>query len=459
MRNVILMWAALAGSVASVAPAQVVINEVLPAPGTDWTDNGSFSSSEDEWIELLNAGTSPVDLSGMFVADGSGTPRIGLSGTLAAGEPLFLTGEHSVDWETANGYAAVGLSLNNSGDTVTLFQAAGGATTEVASYTYTSSASDVSEGRLPDGTGSWTMFDALAGGTGPQPTPGGPNGGPAHPKILSFEVDPAFPTSADSVTVRALAADADGIASAVLLWSVDGVAQPDGSLSLVSGEASRGTWEVVLPPRAAGETLALAVQVADGAGWLAQTNDASVTVTPADSPIVLNEILADPPPDPEGDANGDGVRSTSDDEFVELVNVGPDPVSLEGWTLHDATGVRHEFSAGTVMDPGELLVVFGGGTPTGIVSEVQVASTGGLSLNNTADQVRLVGMDGLTRDVHDYGAEANADQSLIRVPDGGDWTRPFDVGYLLPYSPGASNTGPSALREESWARLKALYRP
>ncbi|MBZ0266534.1 lamin tail domain-containing protein [bacterium] len=455
MKVAILLMVALAAPVAS---AQVVFNEVLPAPGADWTDNGSFPSSEDEWFELLNAGTTPEDLTGLFVADGTGTPRIGLSGSLAPGEPLLLNGELAVDWETANGYAAVGLSLNNTGDTLTLFRAAGGSTTEVASYTYTTSASDVSEGRLPDGTGSWTAFDALAGGTGPQPTPGGPNGGPAHPKILSFEVDPAFPTSADSVAVRVLAADADGIASALLLWSVDGVVQPQGALQLVSGEATRGTWEVVLPPRSAGEELALAVQVSDG-GMLAQTNDTVITVTGADSPIVLNEILADPPPDPEGDANGDGVRGTSDDEFVELYNTGADPVNLEGWTLHDATGMRHEFGTGTVMDPGEFLVVFGGGTPTGILSPVQVASTGGLSLNNTADQVRLVGLDGLTRDVHDYGAEANADQSLIRVPDGGEWTRPFDVGYALPYSPGVSNTGPSALRQESWARIKALYRP
>ena len=40
---------------------------------------------------------------------------------------------------------------------------------------------------------------------GPQPTPGGPNGGPATPKILSVSVSPPIPSDADSLTVQAAA--------------------------------------------------------------------------------------------------------------------------------------------------------------------------------------------------------------------------------------------------------------
>ena len=40
----------------------------------------------------------------------------------------------------------------------------------------------------------------------------------------------------------------------------------------------------------------------------------------AQSPIFINEILADPDAT-NGDANGDGVVSSTQDEFVELVNV------------------------------------------------------------------------------------------------------------------------------------------
>jgi hypothetical protein len=121
--------------------------------------------------------------------------------------------------------------------------------------------------------------------------------------------------------------------------------------------------------------------------------------------------------------------------------------------------VRHEFTAGPTLAPGELFVVFGGGDPVGIPSAWAVASSGGLSLNNTADEVRLVGDDGVPRDVHAYGSEANADQSLIRLPDGdGDWTRPTEAGMSWRFSPGARNESPSSVSPASWGKVKALYR-
>jgi hypothetical protein len=229
-------------------------------------------------------------------------------------------------------------------------------------------------------------------------------------------------------------------------------------MDLVDGSPARGTWETALAPRAAGTLLSLRVRVSDGA-LLEETNPVELTIAGADAPVVLNEILADPAADLEGDANGDGTRDGSDDEFVEILNRSPDAVDLTGWRLEDATGVRHEFAAGPVLDPGAYFVVFGGGAPTGIPSGWVVASTGGLSLNNTADEVRLVGDDGVPRDVHAYGSEANADQSLIRHPDGdGDWTRPGDVGYAWRFSPGSRNESAVSLEAASWARVKALYR-
>jgi hypothetical protein len=112
-----------------------------------------------------------------------------------------------------------------------------------------------------------------------------------------------------------------------------------------------------------------------------------------------------------------------------------------------------------MLGAGEILVVFGGGTPTGIPSRAEVASSGGLSLNNTGDTVQLIGSDGIPRDTRAYGSEANADQSLIRVPDGtGAWTRPGDEGFPWLFSPGAANGVTTSLQQRSWAEVKALYR-
>lgn len=175
--------------------------------------------------------------------------------------------------------------------------------------------------------------------------------------------------------------------------------------------------------------------------------------------VTLNEVLADPPPDLAGDANGDGVRSSTDDEFVEIYNAGSDPMDLTGWKLHDSTGLRHEFESGLVLGAGEFYVVFGGGIPTGIPSRSTAASTGGLSLNNTSDEVKLLGPDDSVRDSHMFGPEGNEDQSMIRFPDGmGGWTLPDDVGLPWDFSPGKRNESPTSIEGSSWAEIKAHYR-
>jgi hypothetical protein len=449
--------ALLAG--ASTARPELVLNEVLPAPASDWNGNGSFSSQDDEWVEIFNPGPGTVELSEYFVADalGAASPRAGAAGPLAPGEHLFLTGEMAADWESAQGVPAVGLSLNNSGDTVYLFRGSGGTATAVDSVTWSGSDPDVALGRLPDG-GGWTGFDLLASGSGTQPTPGGSNGGIVRPQILSAEMDPPIPADVDTIRIAARVGDADGVVECALAYSENSGTTHWIPMTLAEGTSVLGRWETALAPRPAGTSLAWRVRVSDGS-LVAETNDETVVVAGSDSPIVLNEILADPAADLAGDANGDGIRDTSDDEFVELFNRGDQVLDLAGWELRDATAVRHVFAPGSLVDPGQMFVVFGGGVPTGIPSPSVVASTGLLSLNNTGETVSLVDPDGVTGDVHVYGAEANADQSLIRVPDGtGGWTRPGDLGFGWLFSPGLRNEGPSVVSEASWADVKALYR-
>jgi len=92
--------------------------------------------------------------------------------------------------------------------------------------------------------------------------------------------------------------------------------------------------------------------------------------------IVINEIHADPANNITGDANGDGTRDATDDEFIELVNAGAAAVDMSGYTLSDAFDVRHTIPAGTILQPGDVLVVFGGGTPTGSFDGAQAGLWG-----------------------------------------------------------------------------------
>ncbi|HEX7062062.1 MAG TPA: lamin tail domain-containing protein, partial [Woeseiaceae bacterium] len=135
------------------------------------------------------------------------------------------------------------------------------------------------------------------------------------------------------------------------------------------------------------------------------------------SALVINEILADPAGDLAGDANRDGVRDASGDEFIEIVNASDEDVDLSGWTLADGAALRHTFPPGSVVAAGCAVVVFGGGAPAGAFGNalVQTASGGQLGLNNGGDTVMLArGADSVSLT---YGSEAGNDESITRDPD------------------------------------------
>ncbi len=133
--------------------------------------------------------------------------------------------------------------------------------------------------------------------------------------------------------------------------------------------------------------------------------------------VVINEFLADPAADLPGDANGDGVRDSSDDEFIEIVNVSGGDLDISGWTLADGFSVRHTFPTDTIIPDSCSIVIFGGGAPTGQFggSIVQTASEGALGLNNGGDTITLD--DGSSQLVYTYGSEGGNDESLTRDPD------------------------------------------
>ncbi len=138
----------------------------------------------------------------------------------------------------------------------------------------------------------------------------------------------------------------------------------------------------------------------------------------AGPPVIINEIHADPASGGAGDANNDGSRDSSEDEFVEIVNVSGGPIDISDWTISDAVGVRHAFPAGTVLADQCGIVVFGGGAPGGAFGGaiVQTASGGFLGFNNGGDTVTI--NDGNSDIVSvAYGSEGGNDQSLTLDPD------------------------------------------
>lgn len=147
--------------------------------------------------------------------------------------------------------------------------------------------------------------------------------------------------------------------------------------------------------------------------------------------VRINEVLADPPDGIAGDANHDGVRNSSEDEFLELVNTGS-ATNMSDWTIRTrALGgtnetVRHRFASGTLLFPGEVIVIFGGGNleatnPIFGCTQVIEASTAGLSLTNGGLTIVIRDSSGGLVNEFTYGGTTGLDggdnQSLTRSPD------------------------------------------
>ncbi len=167
--------------------AEVLLNEFMADPARDWDGDGEYNYRNDEWVEIINTGDSAVDLSGYLLRDGNEETlwRYQFTGMLQSGEVRVIFGSDSRIWEEANGFPIYGLSLNNSGDKVSLFRVSGGDTILIDSVDYQDNAAedDRSVGREPEEAGGWELFDAYnpcpectpVSGNGCVPTPGSVN--------------------------------------------------------------------------------------------------------------------------------------------------------------------------------------------------------------------------------------------------------------------------------------------
>lgn len=122
-------------------------------------------------------------------------------------------------------------------------------------------------------------------------------------------------------------------------------------------------------------------------GWIIdEVEILDLGAEPLSTELVINEILADPAPG--YDANNDGVASTREDEFVELVNVSAAPLDLGGARIEDNIGARFTFPAQFMLAPGAAVVIFGGGAPA--IEGVQtLTAKSGLYLNNRGDHLKV----------------------------------------------------------------------
>lgn len=169
----------------------------------------------------------------------------------------------------------------------------------------------------------------------------------------------------------------------------------------------------------------------DGASWFTEDTGAAgadtdaaptwpCTVGPV--PLCINEIMAD-----NRYTTTDETGAASD--WIELVNLGEAPLSLEGYGLADDLEEPEPFrlGAGLEIAGGGFLLLWADGSPELGAQHLD------FKLDAEGEAVLLYDPDGRAVDLIHFGG-LPADQSAARLPDGGaDWA------LTTAATPGASN--------------------
>lgn len=334
------------------APLSLLINEVA------WS--GTLANTAHEWIELRNPGAQPINLAGWWLVSVGATPaiNIALTGVIAPGGYFLL--ERTTD-NTVSNIPADQIytgALSNDGDTLRLI--------------------------APDGV---TVVDTA--NLNPNNVIDRWPAGSVSPSFASMERAGILP-------------DSD------IAWFTHGGAPGparDANNNLIRGTPRAANWAISVtstpfPTRTPTRTPT-------------PTRRASVVLTRTPTPIVEAVVINEFLPRAGADWNSDGETNLRD-EYIELINIGPQPVNLNGWRLNHIFGLSVTYILPEViLLPDEKFVFFGGET--------------GLNLSDGGGTVRLLKPNGVPFDAVTYGLVLAAERAWCRTPDGrGAWRADCD---------------------------------
>lgn len=381
-----------AGCVPPVSGAELAINEVHAAvlTGEDDTNcDGVSDARQDEFVEIVNPSQKSILLNGVGI-DVGGSNKTTLSGCLPPGRGMIVYADGMASCSDLGATQAVvsekQLTLSNSG---TLVELKLGETVLDSATVPDLSSSNSSWSRIPDFTGDFAEHISASDNRF------------SAGKCLNGE---------------------ELILGCMPNQTMDGMEMVDTDMTSDSDMSMDMDMEMDVPPPCD---------------------------PPGNTDIVLNELLSDPPPDPDGDANCDGTRSGTADEFVELVNVSSMQVNLNGIDIEVGGTIEFEFTEDECLNPGQAVVIFGGGNPMCTEFSDVLIKTGGLSLNNGGEEIRVLDSSGMpfALGTTTFAPPGSEDQSFQRSPDltgdmfSGHGEIPEASGAL--YSPGTCINGSS----------------
>ena len=145
---------------------KIVINEFMASNQYSHQDSDGGGDYKD-WIELYNAGNKAVDLGGLYISDNKNYKSKYQIATSDPGKTTIQPGGYLILWADSDleqGVLHLDFKLSADGEDLGIYTADGRTIDET---TFGSQGTDVSAGRLPNGSGPWTTFT--------KPTPGTAN--------------------------------------------------------------------------------------------------------------------------------------------------------------------------------------------------------------------------------------------------------------------------------------------
>ena len=141
----------------------VVINELMADNDNVIMDpQGDF----DDWLELYNTSDKSVDLSGMYLSDKEDNPtkwQFPVGTMIQANEYLIVWLDEDHNDETATEGLHANFKLSKGGETVMLVGPDAEGNRVLDSVTFGNQETDISYGRLPNGTGEFQTVSATPG--------------------------------------------------------------------------------------------------------------------------------------------------------------------------------------------------------------------------------------------------------------------------------------------------------
>jgi hypothetical protein len=187
------------------AGAQIVINEIL---ASNTTVNVDEDGDYNDWVELYNAGTTPINLNGYGLTDDATLPyKWTFPATTMASHSYLLVWCSDKDRTVVGQPLHTNWKISASGETITLTNPGG---TTADSSPAVSLPDNISYGRIPNGTGPFLYIQAV--------TPGAANGSVGYSEVLAeptFSQPTGFYTAGFSLTLTAAA-------GATVIYTTDG---------------------------------------------------------------------------------------------------------------------------------------------------------------------------------------------------------------------------------------------